>query len=237
MQMTGQMFQCGDGGCETGGMLSAEEADKLSQATSPVLREAIAEELKSILARGVSISMLMELSRFSHTAQELLMIRSPLAEVRRKRAHNYQSNGPNMYSPSMLGSYGAPGGFAMSPYQSEYGYGEDAADVGSLTQEAAQNETFGAKMTREIVSALGAMKRNTGPSVQGLIESIKQARDAGLDDVVAKLQASLDDALGGEKEPEAPRRPRRPEAPAALPVPPTVAVAPATPPAGVLVAQ
>ena len=219
--MSTQQFVCGTRGCDETHLMSGEEADKLSKATSDALRIAIAAELKTIIEKGVSISTLLELSRFSHTAQELLMIRSPIAEVRRKRRYNLAGPGGFSYGGS-IGTYGGPGGFAMSPYQNEYGYDEGDADVDSLTNEAAQNETFGAKMTREIVSALGAMKRKSGPSVTELIDAIKQAKDAGLDGAVQKLEEALTEALGNEateeKEPAPSKgRPRYPVP--GLPVP------------------
>ncbi len=215
--MVSQQFSCGKNGCDEQHALSEGEAENLSQQTSDGLRTAIAAEIKSIASRGVSIGTLNELARFSHTAQELLMIRTPLAEVRRKKRLGAAMQGPAMQTNSTysgsIGSYGGPGGFVMSPYQDQYGYDEDDTDVGSLTQEAAQNETFGAKLTREVVSALGSLKRNTGPSVKELIESIAQAKDAGLGHIVSKLEGALDEALGKEGEPEptpATGRPRYP---------------------------
>ena len=204
--MSAQNFICGQNGRGDKQLMSGEEADRLSKATSKALLGAIEQELHSIISKGVSISTLLELSRFSHTAQELLMIRSPLAEVRRKKhgigmALGQMGVGMVANYNQGLGAYGGPGGVAMSPYQNEYGYDEDDADVDSLTGEAAQNETFGAKMTREIISALGALKRSSGPSVPDLIESIKQAKEANLDSVVTRLEISLDEALGGSGSP------------------------------------
>lgn len=204
--MVDQQDFCGSHGCDEGHVISEGEADRLSKITSNSLRQAIEEELRHIIGKGVSINTLLEISRFSHAAQELLMIRSPIAEVRRKKKRN---NGSGLISFSddsnlNIGNYGTPGGFAMSPYQGEYGYGQNDTDVDSLTNEAAQNETFGAKLTREIVSALGAMKRQSGPSIPELIDSIKQARDAGLDSVAARLEESLDEALGRAQDEDPP---------------------------------
>ena len=205
-------FVCSDSGCHTPGPpLSKQEVETLTEATSESLRKAIGEEIGNIVSRGVSIPTLLELARFAHTAQELLMIRSPIAEVRRRKRIG-AGTGMMQYAGGMA-SYGGPGGFVMSPYQNQYGYEEDDPDVDSLTTEAAQNETFGAKMTREVISALGALKRTTGPTVQELIDSIKQAKDAGLDNIVAKLEASLDAALAADEgAPATPQR-RRPRIP------------------------
>ena len=196
--MTATQFTCGSHGCEQTTLVSKDEADKLSDATSIALRNVLGAELQSILDKGVTIPTLLELTRFANTAQELLMIRSPMAEVRSRNrpAGSFGSNiaiqNPNAGDSNSVATQ-------MSPYQAQYGYGDSDADVQSLTGEFAQNETFGAKMTREIVSALGALKRSDGPSVQELVSGIGKAKKAGLHDVEAKLKASLDALLAGQE--------------------------------------
>lgn len=207
--MSSQQVVCKSSDCrERGALEPGEEAD-VSRRTSEAMLGAIGGEISRIVGEGISIRSLNELARFAHTAQELLMIRSPLAEVRRKKNYGGGANitgaGATLMSTGSgaIGSYGGPGGFAMSPYQSQYGFEEGDCDVGALTTEAAQNETFGAKMTREIVSALGAMKRNSGASVQELISAIKDAKDAELGNIVSKLELALDEALGNESQADA----------------------------------
>ncbi len=208
--MSSQQVVCKSSDCrERGALEPGEEAD-ISRRTGEAMLGAIGGEISRIVGEGISIRSLNELARFAHTAQELLMIRSPLAEVRRKKNYgggaSITSAGATLMATGSgtIGSYGGgPQGFAMSPYQSQYGFEEGDCDVGALTTEAAQKETFRAKMTREIVSALGAMKRNNGASVQELISAIKDAKDAGLGNIVSKLELALDEALGNESQADA----------------------------------
>jgi len=168
--------------------INLEKADILAAKTSPALLKSLNDEIQAIIKDGVNIRSLMELSKFCHVAQELLMVRTPLAEVRRKkrgRLPQYQ-NSMSVFDP---------------PVGYQFMYDDE---LGPLTQEAAQNETFGAQVTKQIVSAIGALKRNDGPSVEELIDGIKQAKDAGLDRVVERLEAKLEEALGGEPSGEAP---------------------------------
>ncbi len=197
--MTATQFTCGSHGCEQTTLVSKDEADKLSDATSIALRNVLGAELQSILDRGVTISTLLELTRFAHTAQELLMIRSPMAEVRRRNSPAGSFGSSIAIQNPNVGNFDSVPTTPMSPYQAQYGYESSDSDVQSLTGEFAQNETFGAKMTREIVSALGALKRSDGPSVQELISGIGKAKKAGLHDVEAKLKASLDALLAGQE--------------------------------------
>lgn len=172
--------------------LDLSKADALAAKTSPKLLEALQEEVSAIMEGGVNIRSLMELSKFTHVAQELLMVRTPLAEVRRKKRPRLAGGGPMLSGPGgMMQS-------SMGPYQTMYD-----EEVGPMTQEAATNETFGAQVTRELVSAIGSMKRSSGASIQDLISGIEQAKKAGLDSLAAKLEMKLDEAIGGSAAEEA----------------------------------
>ncbi len=166
--------------------IDLSKADALAAKTSPALLKSLAEEVQAIVKDGINIRSLMELSKFAHVAQELLMVRTPLAEVRRKkRPWNSMQGSSNYYS----------GSASMVPYQSMYD-----EDLEPMTQEAQQNETLGATLSREIISAIGAIKNNSAPSAEGLIDRIAQAKKGGLDNVVAMLEKKLESLLGGTED-------------------------------------
>lgn len=178
--MNSNAFICGSSGCEEHSLVPEKQQHALSQKTSSVLKNAIEEEIRTILEKGVSIPVLLELARFANTAQELMMIRNPSADVRTRRRRGPFASG---ITPMSAGSY-------------QYTAGYDDSEYGPpLTTEAAGNETFGAKLSRELVSAVGAMRRSDKPTVPDLIESIKQAKEAGLDNVVTQLEGSLSKLL------------------------------------------
>lgn len=161
--------------------MDLSKADVLAAKTSPALLKALEEEVQAIVKDGVNIRSLMELSKFSHVAQELLMVRTPLAEVRRKK----RNGGGALYSGvSSVGSYQAM-------------YNED---VEPMTQEAQQNETFGATLSRELISAIGSIKNSSAPNIEELIARIAQAKEGGLDNVVAMLEKNLEILLRGDED-------------------------------------
>lgn len=84
----------------------------------------------------------------------------------------------------------------MSPYQPLYD-----CDMGPLTTEAAQNETFGANLSREIVSLMSAAKRN-GPPLEELISALGEAKKQGLTTLVAKLEAQIEERMSPQPEAE-----------------------------------
>ena len=170
--------------------IDLSKADALAAKTGPALLEALAAEVQEIVKGGINIRSLMELSKFSHVAQELLMVRTPLAEVRRKKRNGggmpqIYSNGGALYS----------GVSSVGPYQTMYD-----EDLEPMTQEAQQNETFGATLSRELVSAIGAIKSNSAPNIEELIARIAQAKEGGLDNVVAMLEKNLATLLGGDED-------------------------------------
>lgn len=170
--------------------IDLSKADALAAKTSPALLEALAAEVQEIVKGGINIRSLMELSKFSHVAQELLMVRTPLAEVRRKKRNGggvpqIYSNGGALYSGSV----------SMGAYQGIYD-----EDLEPMTQEAQQNETFGATLSRELISAIGSIKNSSAPNIEELIARIAQAKEGGLDNVVTMLEKNLEILLGGDED-------------------------------------
>lgn len=131
------------------------------------------------------------------------MVRSPIADVRQRKRPRYASGGISV--PYQGDSYPNP-----SPVIGGSGY---PLEENALTGEAAPNETFGAKLVRELIPAL-TNATNKGGAKKGifedLVDGIAAARDKGLDDVADSLQKKLD-ALGDvgakviESESEAPQ--------------------------------
>lgn len=171
--------------------IDLSKADALAAKTSPALLEALAAEVQEIVKGGINIRSLMELSKFSHVAQELLMVRTPLAEVRRKKRNG--GGMPQIYSGG--GALYSSGVSSVGPYQTMYD-----EDVEPMTQEAQQNETFGATLSRELVSAIGAIKSNSAPNIEELIARIAQAKEGGLDNVVSMLEKNLEILLRGDED-------------------------------------
>lgn len=167
-----------------------DKADALAAKTSPALLKALETEVQKIMEKGVNIRSLMELSKFCHVAQELLLVRTPLGEVRRKKSNQFSTQSSSVYiggSASYQSSAGA--------YQGMYD-----EDLEPMTGEAQNNETFGATLSRELVAAIGAIKNNNAPDTQELIARIAQAKEGGLDRVVAMLEKSLEKILTGEED-------------------------------------
>lgn len=148
----------------------------ISDKTSKVLRAAIQDELKEMVNEELTHSMLNQVSRFANVAQELIMVRSPIADVRRRKRKNFN------YQGVVTGATGSP------------------MEENSLTGEAADGETFGAKLIRELIPALTNLRGpesqapQKGP-IEELVKSISIAKKAGLDDVVEKLDAKLHELL------------------------------------------
>lgn len=174
-------------------MIHQRASEDLSKNTSPALRKAIHDELLDIIKDGVDIPNLQMLHRFANTAQELLMVRSPLAEVRTRKRKRLGSLG---YNTGVIDG--------ENPYQTLYGFECSSEDVSpALTEEASPNETLGTKMVKELVSALSANKRAEGeegksnaPDVfEGLVIAIKRARDEGMPEIAARLEKKLDGLL------------------------------------------
>lgn len=172
--------------------MDLSKADALAAKTSPALLKALEEEVQAIVKDGINIRSLMELSKFSHVAQELLMVRTPLAEVRRKKRNG--GGMPQIYSGGGGALYSS-GVSSVGPYQAMYD-----EDVEPMTQEAQQNETFGATLSRELVSAIGAIKSSSAPNIEELIARIAQAKEGGLDNVVAMLEKNLEILLRGDED-------------------------------------
>jgi len=153
----------------------------VSQRTSAKLREALAYELKDLAGQEINPSNLATISRFAQVANELLMVRDPIAEVRRRKR-------PRMDMPPM----GVVGG--LTEYNANYGSGSS-----SYTSEAAPNETFGAKLIRELVPAFQGLNQKTERSVvDQMSEAIEKARERGLNEVADKIEAKMEKYLEEE---------------------------------------
>lgn len=160
--------------------------DPVDSRTSDALKAALSDEIKTIAAQDITIATLSELSRFANVAQELLMVRDPIAEVRRKKR-------PKLGAAQ----YVSQGGVALgvSPSYPTYSTNDDNCEP--MTVEAAFNETFGAKLIRELVPALsnlaGAVEKTDKKNpIEKIIEGIASAKKAGLDDVVTRLNKRLE---------------------------------------------
>jgi len=156
--------------------------------TSEGLISALSTELKEMVQVPLTHSSLNQISRFANIAQELIMVRSPIADVRQRKRPRYASGGISV--PYQGGPYSDP-----NPVIGGSGY---PLEENALTGEAAPNETFGAKLVRELIPAL-TNATNKGGAKKGifedLVDGIAAARDKGLDDVADSLQKKLD-ALG-----------------------------------------
>ncbi len=163
--------------------------EKLGADTSDELISALKAEMLQIIGDKPNVRSMNELARFAHTAQELMMIRTPLAQVRRRR----RSPGGASIGPGMQMGYSMMG---SNPYQELYD-----CDIDPLTSEAAFNETYGANMSREMVSALSAAKRS-GPPLDELIKALGEAKAQGLTNLAEKLAADIDRRLGESQQPQ-----------------------------------
>lgn len=151
--------------------------------TSQALRTAISDELQEMSKLEVSPSNLAQLSRFANVAQELLMVRDPIAEVRARKRPRLSEMAAPWPGATTIGA-GAP-----SP-ECDYSGNQ------SLTGEAAMNETFGAKLIRELIPALSNLThKEEKDDVEKLVAAIRAARDAGLDDTADNLEEALKEKL------------------------------------------
>lgn len=165
---------------------------EVSEKSTKALRECIKAELLEMLEGEIDIPKLQEITRFAHTAQELLMVRSPIAQVRRKKKWG---NNPGYDSPVGNGSSIISSSTSNPSYQAIYGYGAEDQDE-PLTDEAAPQETWGTKMVSEFISAISSLKRKNDAeseeSYADLVEAIKSAKEAGLNEVVGRLTKRLE---------------------------------------------
>jgi len=166
-----------------------DDVDKL---TSKALKGAIQSELKEMIEGDITIANLHQISRFAHTAQELLMVRHPIADIRRKRTGMSQATFNSVYSSN-------PQAY-IPPQQSDY-YDYPEGQV----LESAPNETFATKLIRELVPALTDVANKKVVDYQGIVDAIAEAKEKGLDIIAAKLEKLIDDDIADaeEKEPEA----------------------------------
>ncbi len=154
--------------------------------TSKALRKAIQDELKEMVVESLTHSMLNQVSRFANIAQEMIMVRSPIADVRQRKRRRGPLGGNSNYqgvaNPGVImGNTGEP------------------LEENALTGEAAPNESFASTLTRELVSAFGKLGgqdpvKEKGP-VEELIEGIAAAKKAGLGDLADKLETKLHEVL------------------------------------------
>ena len=100
------------------------------------------------------------------------------------------------------------GGISMSGPYSAYNINPNDSPVigasgypleeNALTGEAAPNETFAAKLVRELIPALTGVNKNADVGTvekgvfEDLVDGIAAAREKGLDDVAESLQKKLD---------------------------------------------
>lgn len=180
-------FQCSTDGCAPIEQPHPhpQQHDPVSDKTSEKLKGVLAEEIADIVKDGISIPILQQLHRFANIAQELLMVRSPIADVHRRQ----RSSGALYSTPSNITIGGSAVGTPYAPYGSY-------DDCEPLTQEAAPNETYGAKLIREIVPALSALKDGGKKSkLESLVSAIAEAKENGLDDIAETLEATMQDLL------------------------------------------
>jgi len=151
--------------------------DEVNKLTSEALKGAIQSELKEMIEGGITIANLHQISRFAHTAQELLMVRNPIADIRRKRQRMSQATFNSVYSPG------------ANPLQQldycEYPEGQ--------VLESAPNETFATKLIRELVPALTGVANKKVIDYQGIVDAIAEAKEKGLDVIASKLEKIIDD--------------------------------------------
>ena len=155
--------------------------------TSPALRKAIQDELKEMVDENLTHSMLNQVSRFANIAQELIMVRSPIADVRQRK----RRRGP------LAGNFNYAGGVSVNPVIGGTGY---PLEENALTGEAEQNETFGATITRELVSAMSKLGESQATAkdkdpIEDLVKAVSTAKKSGLDDLAEKLEAKLHEVL------------------------------------------
>ncbi len=79
--------------------------------TSKTLRKAIQDELKEMAAENLTHSMLNQVSRFANIAQELIMVRSPIADVRQRK----RRRGPLAVNYAGVGGNPAGGAIMVTP--------------------------------------------------------------------------------------------------------------------------
>ncbi len=140
--------------------------------TSQQLMDALSKELREMIEEDLTVANLNQISRFADIAQDLILVRSPIANVlKKKKRFGAVGIGPINYS---------------SIHDIE-------SDDESLTGEAQPNETFGAKLIREIIPAFSELKAKKQKGIfEELIDGISIAQEKGLDDIAKGLQAKLD---------------------------------------------
>ena len=203
--MTSQVFQCeidegqvyDDDCCDDGlhgygcSKITAVPDGSINGDTSRALLDALSSELKQMVQGQVTHSSLNQISRFANIAQELIMVRSPIADVRQRKRR------------PIIGGYGQ-GAISNSPAIGGTGY---PLEENALTGEAALNETFGAKLVRELIPALSASV-NKGSGEKGvfedLVDAIAAAKKGGLDEVAEGLEAKLSAIIKIKPESETP---------------------------------
>ena len=157
--------------------------------TSPALRKAIQDELKEMVVENLTHSMLNQVSRFANIAQELIMVRSPIADVRQRKRRRANYQGISNPGVAMGNNPGVVMGNTGEPLEEN-----------ALTGEAAENETYASKLVCELISAFGKLGggqepvKEKGP-VEELVEGIAAAKKSGLNDLAENLEAKLHEVL------------------------------------------
>ncbi len=170
--------------------------------TSKTLISALSNELKDMIQEPLTHSNLNQISRFANIAQELIMVRSPIADVRHRKRPRIGISGPISTSSGDYTDTDSPYYTNSNPVIGGSGY---ALEENALTGEAAPNETFAAKLVRELIPALTGINKNADVGTvkkgifEDLVDGIAAAKEKGLDDAAASLQSKLDNILGPSK--------------------------------------
>lgn len=150
------------------------EADK-------ALHESLRSKLREIVEKPLTVRGLVELAEMAQLTHQII-IAGKMPRVR-------VPGDMNVGAQEIIGMSGYGSGYATSNPM----YSDDELSVMAPSSSA---ETFGASAIREMVAAIGKMKEKKESPAE-IVKAIAAAKESGLDDVAAKLEAKL----FGEPEP------------------------------------